>query len=85
MTTPNEAFEPQRVISVNMDYNPEHENEHHENGVGQELDMDVMHDFGEGVGLDMRDFPSHDGIEGEVEVPKEDIGQSSTSQFRSPI
>ena len=21
--------------------------------------MDIMHDFGEGVGVDMRDFPSH--------------------------
>lgn len=26
------------------------------NNVGDGLDMDMVHDFGEGVGLDMRDF-----------------------------
>ena len=29
-------------------------------GVGDGLDMDMVHDFGEGVGLDMRDFPVHE-------------------------
>lgn len=77
MTTPTEAFEPQRIVSVNMDYKADAEDDHHENGLGEELDMDIMHDFGEGVGVDMRDFPSHDGIEGtEAEVSKEEIGPS---------
>jgi hypothetical protein len=31
------------------------------NNVGDGLDMDMVHDFGEGVGLDMRDFPVHLG------------------------
>jgi len=30
------------------------------NNVGDGLDMDMVHDFGEGVGLDMRDFPVHE-------------------------
>ena len=29
-------------------------------GVGDGLDMDMVHDFGEGVGLDMRDLPVHE-------------------------
>lgn len=29
-------------------------------GAGDGLDMDMVHDFGEGVGLDMRDFPVHE-------------------------
>ena len=31
---------------------------------GDGLDMDMVHDFGEGVGLDMRDFPVHDVDDG---------------------
>jgi hypothetical protein len=33
-------------------------------GTGDGLDMDMVHDFGEGVGLDMRDFPVHDVEDG---------------------
>lgn len=32
----------------------------HDHVVGDGIDMDMVHDFGEGVGLDMRDFQSHD-------------------------
>ncbi len=32
------------------------------------LDMDIMHDFGEGVGVDMRDFPGHTETEGDETV-----------------
>ena len=70
MASPIEVFAPRRIISVNMECNPDQEDEHHENGVGVELDMDIMHDFGEGVGVDMRDFPSHD----ELETVKEEVG-----------
>ena len=62
-----------------MEYNPEQEDEPPENGVGVELDMDIMHDFGEGVGVDMRDFPSHD----ELETVKEEAGLSNSSPPRS--
>lgn len=82
MAITTEAFTPQRIISVNMDYDPDQADEQHENGVGGVLDMDIMHDFGEGVGVDMRDFPSHDGIEGEVEVGKEEIG---TFAYGTPL
>jgi len=44
-----------------MEYTSDHvpsSDGHHEEHDGG-LDMDIMHDFGEGVGVDMRDFPSH--------------------------
>ncbi len=74
MAVPSETFAGQRIVSVNMEYDPDQADENHENGVGDGLDMDIMHDFGEGVGVDMRDFPSHEGIEGEVETGKGEIG-----------
>lgn len=39
-----------------MDYT---DSTHPDHGVTDGLDMD-MHDFGEGVGLDMRDFTNHE-------------------------
>ena len=78
MTDPPNSFVPQlphpRLVSVNMDYSPDDQVEQHENGVPEELDMDIMHDFGEGVGLDMRDFALHEGLEAEIEAAKEENG-----------
>jgi hypothetical protein len=50
-----------------MDYtqtNPDHDQGIGGVGTGDGLDMDMVHDFGEGVGLDMRDFPVHDVEDG---------------------
>ena len=44
-----------------MDYSDPN---HPDHGVTDGLDMDMVHDFGEGVGLDMRDFTSHDVEDG---------------------
>lgn len=50
-----------RVLSVNMDA-PDSPSGH-----DTSLDMDVMHDFGEGVGVDMRDFENGLDVEGDIE------------------
>ena len=50
--------------------------QHRENGlVGDLDDMDMMHDFGEGVGVDMRDFNVHP-----AEDSKDAIGQSASNR-----
>ena len=57
-----------------MDYPADHTvgDSNHENdqvaGDHPELNMDIMHDFGEGVGVDMRDFPSHSEGDGDETV-----------------
>lgn len=52
-----------RIVSVDMEYNSDPSSTNNNAGPPGEggLDMDIMHDFGEGVGVDMRDFPVHVG------------------------
>lgn len=57
-------------LTGEMDYSDPN---HPEHGVTDGLDMDMVHDFGEGVGLDMRDFTSHDVDDG--------LGQGDQGMF----
>ena len=60
-----------RIVSVNMDY-PGAPGVGGQNEEGQEgeggLDMELMHNFGEGVGVDMRDFTVNDEGDEVVDV-----------------
>ena len=45
------------------------------------LDMELnLHDFGEGIGVDMRDFPSHSGDEGDEAMVTGMVGTLDEAQ-----
>lgn len=45
------------------------------------LDMELnLHDFGEGIGVDMRDFPSHSGDEGDEAMATGMVGTLDEAQ-----
>lgn len=56
-----------RIVSVDMEYTSDHSVNPNQDPSGEGgLDMDIMHDFGEGVGVDMRDFTVQGDEDGET-------------------
>lgn len=79
-----------RIVSVNMDYNhADHSTGEHDGSEHSDRDMDIMHDFGEGVGVDMRDFTNHiEGEEVETDGPLEALAaleKDGESPQRRPL